>query len=88
MNAAGVKGPQATPKGLMHGFAVAAIQPGTLLNLLPFSNRVPVGSKALRRLVVYAHVERLRGDPRQPGAHLRKRFQGQPALFRDMGVCV
>jgi site-specific recombinase XerD len=28
MKAAGVKGPQATPKGLRHGFGVAAIQAG------------------------------------------------------------
>jgi integrase len=34
MKAAGVKGPQATPKGLRHGFGVAAIQAGTPLNLL------------------------------------------------------
>jgi site-specific recombinase XerD len=34
MKAAGVKGPQATPKGLRHGFAVAAIQAGIPLNLL------------------------------------------------------
>lgn len=30
----GVKGPQATPKGLRHGFGVAAIQAGIPLNLL------------------------------------------------------
>ncbi len=30
----GVKGPQATPKGLRHGFGVAAIQAGISLNLL------------------------------------------------------
>jgi integrase/recombinase XerD len=34
MNADGVKGPQATPKGLRHGFGVAAIQAGIPLNLL------------------------------------------------------
>ena len=34
MKAAGVKGPQATPKGLRHGFGVAAIQAGIPLNLL------------------------------------------------------
>lgn len=34
MAAAGVKGPQATPKGLRHGFGVAAIQAGIPLNLL------------------------------------------------------
>jgi integrase len=34
MRAAGVKGPQATPKGLRHGFGVAAIQAGIPLNLL------------------------------------------------------
>jgi integrase/recombinase XerD len=34
MKAAGVKGPQATPKGLRHGFGVAAIQVGIPLNLL------------------------------------------------------
>jgi len=34
MAAAGVKGPQATPKGLRHGFGVAAIQVGIPLNLL------------------------------------------------------
>ena len=32
--AAGVKGQQATPKGLRHGFGVAAIQAGIPLNLL------------------------------------------------------
>ena len=34
MKAARVKGPQATPKGLRHGFGVAAIQAGIPLNLL------------------------------------------------------
>jgi integrase len=34
MKAAGVKGPQATPKGLRHGFGVAAIQASIPLNLL------------------------------------------------------
>lgn len=34
MKAAGVKGPQASPKGLRHGFGVAAIQAGIPLNLL------------------------------------------------------
>lgn len=34
MKAADVKGPQATPKGLRHGFGVAAIQAGIPLNLL------------------------------------------------------
>jgi integrase len=34
MKAAGVKGPQATPKGLRHGFGIAAIQAGIPLNLL------------------------------------------------------
>jgi integrase/recombinase XerD len=34
MKLAGVKGPQATPKGLRHGFGVAAIQAGIPLNLL------------------------------------------------------
>ncbi len=34
MKGAGVKGPQATPKGLRHGFGVAAIQAGIPLNLL------------------------------------------------------
>jgi integrase len=34
MKAAGVKGPQATPKGLRHGFGVTAIQAGIPLNLL------------------------------------------------------
>ena len=34
MAVAGVKGPQATPKGLRHGFGVAAIQAGIPLNLL------------------------------------------------------
>jgi integrase/recombinase XerD len=34
MKLAGVKGPQATPKGLRHGFGVAAIQAGISLNLL------------------------------------------------------
>ncbi len=34
MAAAGVKGPHATPKGLRHGFGVAAIQTGIPLNLL------------------------------------------------------
>jgi hypothetical protein len=34
MKAAGVKGPQATPKGLRHGFGAAAIQAGIPLNLL------------------------------------------------------
>ena len=34
MKAAGVKGPQATPKGLRHGFGVAAVQAGVPLNLL------------------------------------------------------
>jgi integrase len=34
MAAAGGKGPQATPKGLRHGFGVAAIQAGIPLNLL------------------------------------------------------
>ena len=34
MAEAGVKGPQATPKGLRHGFGVAAIQAGIPLNLL------------------------------------------------------
>jgi integrase/recombinase XerD len=34
MKAAGVKGPHATPKGLRHGFGVAAIQAGIPLNLL------------------------------------------------------
>ncbi len=34
MKAAGVKGPQATPKGLRHGFGGAAIQAVTPLNLL------------------------------------------------------
>ena len=34
MKAAGVKGPQATPKGLRHGFGVAAIQAGIPLNFL------------------------------------------------------
>jgi len=34
MKAASVKGPQATPKGLRHGFGVAAIQAGIPLNLL------------------------------------------------------
>jgi integrase/recombinase XerD len=34
MKAAGVKGPQATPKGLRPGFGVAAIQAGIPLNLL------------------------------------------------------
>ncbi len=31
---AGVKGPQATPKGLRHGFGVGAIHAGIPLNLL------------------------------------------------------
>ncbi len=34
MKLAGVKGPQATPKGLRHGFGVVAIQAGIPLNLL------------------------------------------------------
>ena len=34
MKAAGVKGPHATPKGLRHGFGVAAVQAGVPLNLL------------------------------------------------------
>ena len=34
MKAAGVRGSQATPKGLRHGFGVAAIQAGIPLNLL------------------------------------------------------
>jgi len=34
MKLAGVKGPQATPKGLRHGLGVAAIQAGIPLNLL------------------------------------------------------
>jgi integrase/recombinase XerD len=34
MKAAGIKGPQATPKGLRHGYGVAAIQAGIPLNLL------------------------------------------------------
>jgi integrase len=34
MKAAGVKGPQATPKGLRHAFGVAAIQAGIPLNFL------------------------------------------------------
>jgi integrase/recombinase XerD len=34
MKVAGVKGPQATPKGLRHGFGVAAIHAGIPLNLL------------------------------------------------------
>jgi integrase/recombinase XerD len=34
MKAAGVRGPHATPKGLRHGFGVAAVQAGVPLNLL------------------------------------------------------
>jgi integrase/recombinase XerD len=34
MKAANVKGPHATPKGLRHGFGVAAVQAGVPLNLL------------------------------------------------------
>jgi integrase/recombinase XerD len=34
MKVANVKGPQATPKGLRHGFGVAAVQAGVPLNLL------------------------------------------------------
>ena len=34
MTAAGISGPQATPKGLRHGFGVAAVQAGIPLNLI------------------------------------------------------
>ena len=34
MNAAGLEGPHATPKGLRHGFGVAAVQVGVPLNLV------------------------------------------------------
>ena len=31
---AGIRGPQASPKGLRHGFGVAAVQAGVPLNLI------------------------------------------------------
>ena len=34
MAAAGIRGPQASPKGLRHGFGVAAVQAGVPLNLI------------------------------------------------------
>jgi site-specific recombinase XerD len=34
MRAAGIDGPQASPKGLRHGFGVAAIEAGIPLNML------------------------------------------------------
>jgi integrase/recombinase XerD len=34
MAAAGLEGPQASPKGLRHGFRVAAVAPGISLNLV------------------------------------------------------
>lgn len=34
MERAGIEGPQATPKGLRHGFAVAALEAGVPMNLV------------------------------------------------------
>jgi integrase len=49
---AGVKGPQATPKGLRHGFGVAAIQAGIPLNLL----QRWLGHAQLTTIAIYANA--------------------------------
>lgn len=74
---ADITGPHATPKGLRHGFGVAAVSAGIPLNLI----QKWLGHAQLSTTAVYADAmgaeerdiaRRLWGDGLSGGAHLRK----------------
>lgn len=52
MKAARIEGPQASPKGLRHGFAVAALEAGAPLNLV----QRWLGHARLETTMIYTHV--------------------------------
>lgn len=72
MKAAKIEGPHATPKGLRHGFAIAALEAGVPINLV----QRWMGHSSLATTAIYANAmgaeerrfaSRLWGKPKKPG---------------------
>jgi integrase len=85
MQAAGLEGVPASPKGLRHGFGVAAVTAGIPLNLV----QRWLGHAQLSTTAVYANARRWRGEGhRTPNVEPNKQAAGSSDLRKQLSPCL